>query len=186
MDIKYHMPRCFFLAASLVLIVGCDQQAQTKQEVSAASQPVKHYSNEILTAGYPGHWKFRYDDSPVLYADRGIEFDVPEFSRASIYIYNGRPMESADLADHFERELKLTSSEYIKHYQRTAIEAAGFKGLKLSWQDTMLVSIAIEITVVKISNSPNPVLVVFQLLDDDIEKESTQIIPFINSITFKT
>lgn len=153
MKINYRLYLLLLVVISLVLAAGCDRQMQPKQEATAVVSLGKHYDNDGLSLDYPAHWKFMFDESPSLYAEREVAFDTPGSSRVSVFIYKNRAVEPPELADHFERQLKLTSKEYIKNYLRANIEVAGFKGVKLIWEDAMLVPVSVEMTILKISDT---------------------------------
>lgn len=173
-------------AISLFFVVACSQEAPTEHQTSIVSdQDFQPYSHEGLNLKHPPHWTLVYDESPSLYADRGVAFDASESSRIRILFYKDRPLSYSNIANQIAREFRLDSNEHVKNYRREPIKIGEFNGLRLTWQDTMIGTTAVEITILTIIDSPNPVFVEFQLHNEDITKESPHIAPFIKSISIQ-
>jgi len=185
---KHHLQkllpqRLALILISLLLVSACTQEASPEHKPQAVkAKDFKSYSHDGLNLKHPHYWTLVYDDSPSLYADRGVAFDTSEFSRVSVLFYEDRSLNFSNIANQYSRELRLDSREDIDNYKREPFEIAGFKGLRLTWENTIFETISVEVTILTIIDSPNPVFAVFHLLDDDIERESPHIIPFINSI----
>jgi len=169
----------------LLMAVGCTQAASTESDISATSEDYQSYSKDGLSLLHPKHWSLIYDDDDSLLADRDVSFETPQFSKLSVLIYEKRTVDSSEVADIFERTSKLKSSKNVKDYQRTSIEISGFKGYRLTWKNTLLGISTFELTILKTSISTKPVFAVYILLDEDIEKESSNIIPFLKSISLR-
>lgn len=183
-EIQYRLQMLFLVIISLMLVAGCKQESQAKPG-SIISPQTKHYSNNGLSLNYPHHWVLAYDESPSLYADRDLAFNTSESSRVSVLIFQDRTITAAKIAEQFVREQRLNSSDYIKNLRKETVKIAGFGGLRLRWLDTMVISIPVEVTIIKIGDSPLPTYVVSQLFNEDIAKESAPFIPFIKSISLQ-
>lgn len=183
---KLRLQRLALILISLLLVTACTQEASPEDKSQAASKKdFQSYSHDGLSLKHPYYWTLAYDESPSLYADRGVSFNASEYSGISVFIFKDRSMSASKLADYFERRLRLNSTDHIKDYQREPIQIAGFKGFKLIWKNTMFDIFPVEVTILTTIDSPDPAFVVFHLLDDDIKKESPHIIPFINSISIQ-
>lgn len=165
------------------LITGCNQDSQPQQTADAGDQNAKLYDNNGLSVAYPSHWKNAYDDTPAIYAERAVGFQVSDFSTASVLVKPAPPGKEA-FADRLENELQLATSEYVKDYMRVPVDLAGFSGEKLSWLDTMVGTSRFEVYVIEITAKPVSIFAVFNLSDEDINKEAQNIQPFIKSIRY--
>ena len=168
-----------------LMAVGCTQAASTESDTESISKDYQSYSNEGLSLLHPKHWSLIYDDNDSLLADRDISFETQKFSKLSVLTYDKKTVDSSEVADIFERTSKLKFSKNVEDYQRTSIEIAGFKGYRLTWINTLLGTTTFELTILKSSISAKSVFAVFILLDEDIEKESSNLIPFLKSISLQ-
>ena len=148
-------------------------------------QDFNTYEHDGLNLQHPKYWVLAYDESPALFADRGVSFNTSEFSGASVLVYKDATMNIDKLADYYERSLKLTSLEHIEEYQRRPIALDGLKGIKLSWKNTLFETNIVEVNIFSVRATSEPAFVVFHLLDEDIAKEAVNFLPFINSISLK-
>lgn len=167
------------LVGSLLIVISCTQEAGT----SVINKEYQSYSNDGLSLRHPAKWSLAYDETDALYADRDLSFDISEFSSVSVLVYNKSTVDEYSVANNFSRKLKLNTSKNIDNHKQISIEKSGFKGLRLSWENTLMDPVSVEMTILKISDSPKSVFAVFNLLDEDIDKESLHIIPVINSIS---
>ncbi len=180
-----HVHKMLMLVGLLLMAVGCTQAASTEPDTAAISKDYQSYSKDGLSLKRPKHWSLLYDDSDALLADRDVSFETPEFSKVSVLIYEKSNVDTSKVADIFERTSKLKFSKNVKDYQRTSVEISGFKGYRLTWKNTLLGISTFELTILKTSISTKPVFAVYILLDEDIEKESSNIIPFLKSISLQ-
>jgi hypothetical protein len=180
-----HLHKLLIVVGLLLIAVGCTQAASTEPDTSAISKDYQSYSKDGLNLRYPKHWSFAYDDSPAIYADRDASFNPTEFSKVSVLIYKENTVDETEVASMFERASKLKSSKNVEDYLQTPVSISGFKGLRLTWKNILLDPISIEMTILKIKDSPKPVFVVFKLTDEDIENETVHIASFIKSISFQ-
>ena len=169
----------------LFMAVGCTQAASTESASPVEYKDFHSYDKDGLYLQYPRHWLFAYDDMPAMYAERDVSFNPTEFSKVSVLIYKENNVDETVVAAIFERASKLKSSKNVKDYLQTPINISGFKGLRLIWKNILLDPISIEMTILKIEDSPKPVFAVFKFTDEDIEKETVHIASFIKSISFQ-
>ena len=167
-----------------LMAVGCTQAASTGSDSSTISKDYQSYSKDGLSLRYPKHWKFTYDDPQGLYSDRAVAFDATEYSRLTIYIYNKPGGTVSDVADIFVKRLKLEKKEHIKNYVRSPTKVGNYDGIKLSWTNAMLAPYSIEMSVLPIGSSPYHIFAVFDLTEEDIERESGHMLPILESIKY--
>ncbi len=180
-----HFDKLLLLLGSLLIATSCTQETRPESTDSTVNEDYKSYSKDGLSLRYPKHWSFAYDDSPAIYADRDASFNPTEFSKVSVLIYKENTVDETEVASIFERSSKLKSSKNVEDYLQTPISISGFKGLRLTWKNILLDPISIEMTILKIKDSPKPVFVVFKLADEDIENEAVHIASFIKSISLQ-
>jgi hypothetical protein len=166
---------------SCFLALSCAPDAPSQYD----KQDFNTYEHDGLKLKHPKYWILAYDESPSLFADRGVSFNTSEFSGASIFIYKDATMNLNKLADYYERSLNLNSLEHIKEYQRRPIKLDTLEGIKLSWKNTLFEINTVEVNIFNIRPTPEPAFVVFHLLDEDIAKETANFLPFVNSISLK-
>lgn len=184
MEIKNRIAIALFLALPLLILAGCDQESQPQ---STSSQPshTAPYNNNGLSLEHPKHWIFAYDDTPDIYANRAVGFQVSKFSTARVLIEQEHSLKRADLVDRFEQELQLTTGEFVSNYQRTPVTIGNFEGERLTWIDNFVGTSKVEIIVIQIAEKPAAVFAVFNFGDDDIVQEAAHIEPFVKSISFQ-
>lgn len=173
------------IAIALFLATACTQETPAEHKDQANTKGFDSYSHDGLNLKHPTHWTLAYDESPSLYADRGVSFNTSEYSAVNVSIFKDSSIDSSRLADYFERRLRLKSTKHIENYRREPIQIEGFSGFRLTWQNTMFDVFPVELTILPIVNSPTPTFTVFHLLDKDIEKESPNFIPFINNVSIQ-
>ena len=162
------------------LLVSCEKDiepAETGLTVKKADfiGAVEKYANGGVEIVYPVDWTLLHDAAGIT-ADRDIAFETPEVSRITVYFSKTSPMTYYELADRLERQLNLVVSSEVDNYKRKAISLAEFKGLELKWQSTQLNKISNEVIILQIKEKPFPVNVQFQLFDEDIQIQKSQII----------
>jgi hypothetical protein len=180
-----HLHKLLTVIGLLLIAVSCTQASSTDSDRSAISKDYQPYSKDGLSIKHPKHWSLIYDDNDSLLADRDVSFETPEFSKISVLIFDKSNVDTSEVADIFERTSKLKFSKNVEDYQRTSIEISGFKGYRLTWKNTLLGISTFELTVLKTGISTKPVFAVYILLDEDIEKESSNIIPFLTRISLQ-
>ena len=180
-----NLSKLAIVAGLLLLAAACTEAASTAPDTSDFSKDYQSYSKDGLSLLHPKHWTLIYEDDDSLLADRDVSFETPGFSKLSVLIYDKSSVNVSEVANIFERTSKLKSSKNVIDYQRTSIEISGFKGYRLTWKNTLLGISTFELTILKTSISTKPVFAVYILLDEDIENESSNIIPFLRSITLQ-
>lgn len=173
------------LFSAFVLTSACRQKETTPTPEPA---PVANtddfltYSNDGLSLRHPAHWILDYDESPDLFADRGISYKTSEVSYADVLIFHERQISTADVADYYEKSMNLRSSPLIRNYQRKPLQLGGFKGITLSWRNAVLIEYDVELSILQVSDSPKRVFTVFNFDEESLRKDAAHRIPFIESI----
>jgi hypothetical protein len=176
----------FLILASLPLTVACDREAPSEPDATVISENCQSYAKDGLALCHPRHWSLAYDETDSLYANRDVSFNPSDFSKVSVLIYNEGIGDEVAIADKFARILKLKTSKNVENYRRSKVEITGLNGVRLSWRNTLLDPVSVEMTIVKIGDSPSPFFAVFNLTDEDIDKESIYIPSFIKSISLQS
>ncbi len=180
-----HLAKLLLLVVSLLTTTSCTQKTTHEVTESAVKEDYQSYSKDGLSLQYPSHWSLAYDDNDALLANRDVSFETLEFSKISVLIYIKSSVDESEVADILIHSIKPDTNKNIQGFKQTPIEISGFKGYRFTWKNTLLGSTAVETTILKISVSPKPVFAVFNLLAEDIEKESANFIPFLKSISFQ-
>ncbi len=179
-----HLNKLLMVIGLLLMAVSNTQAASTEPDTSAISKDYQSYSKDGLSLKHPKHWTLAYDNNDALYSDRAVAFNISKGNVVTVFIYNNPGKTNSNIADRYTRVIEPDSSKYVEDFSRSSITIGGYKGEKLRWKDTMLIPFTTEITILQVTQSPAPVFIVFELLEEDIEKISPHIIPVLNSITF--
>ncbi len=159
-----------FLTVTTLLLPACD--SGTTVEGGNQQPPPSNYisyRNSGVTLAHPGAWKVSVDDTPGIYADREIGFDVSNVSTFRLMITNeNRTLDSATRL--LKRQLRLEDSPSVSDYEHHDITLTGQPGHRLTWTQTMLESSDFELTIVKLPTETGSAFAVFQLVDEDIAK----------------
>ena len=180
-----NLSKLAIVAGLLLLAAACTEAASTAPDTSDFSKDYQSYSKDGLSLQYPNQWKFSYDDPQGLYSDRAVAFDATEDSRLTIYIFNETGKTASDVANIFVQRLKLETKEHIKNYVNSPTRVGNYDGIKLSWTNAMLFPYTTEIIILQVVQSPTPIFVVFELLEEDVEKITPHILPVLDSIKFQ-
>ena len=181
-----HLLKLAIVAGLLLLAVACTEAASTTTpDTSAISKDFQSYSKDGLSLRHPKHWSLAYDENDALLADRDISFETPVFSKISVLIYEKNSVDVSSVADILIRYIKPKTDKNIQGFQKNPIEISGFKGYRLTWINKLLGSTTVEMTILESSVSSKPVFAVFNMLNEDIENESPNFIPFLKSISLQ-
>lgn len=176
------------LLISITMLLGACGQ---KEGVSTPPPPAikvkdfQAYEHQGLKLSHPSHWTPKFDEAPDFSSDRAVVFDPSELSRVTLYIYQEPGESPATIADHYAKRLGLETNESINNYRRTPVTLDNYKGLRLSWQETGMFTRNVEVTILKVLDSPFDTFIVFDLDQEDVERETPNIIPVIQSITLQ-
>lgn len=170
------------LLATTAFITGCNDDSEETARDTAAPPDYSHYRKDGISLAFPSSWSFFFDDSPSLYADREISFEVSDFSRVSIFILKSRNRSIASVVDHFVDEFQIESWPLVTNFERSSTTIAGFPGEKITWSDTLAGQSDFEFTVIKIQDEPYDAFVTFNLSDEDIPKNDVHKANFTQSI----
>mgnify|MGYP000988586875 CR=1 FL=1 len=175
-----------FLCADFFLS-ACSQHEPPQPTDSSVASLANYalYSNDGVVLRHPPHWSLEYDDSPDLFADKGISFKTSAISYADVLIFNDRDIHIADLVDHVEKSLQLTSANHIDDYQRRPLQLGSYKGIALSWRNTMLAEYKVELSIFQIKTESKRAFVIFNFDESAIRSDAAHRIPFIESIEIK-
>lgn len=171
-----------------LFILSCSREAETdvKQEYpSETPSDVKSYERNGLSMTYPANWEFLYDNEPDMYASRSVGFQISEFSNVRALIDHTNSLKLSAIADRFEKELQLKSSKIADDYVRKPTVFGKYKGEKLSWVDKSLNSTKFEMSILTISETPEPIFAVIHLSQEDIAQESQFIEFYLKSLSYK-
>lgn len=177
-----------FLVGVLTMLGGCNQKddASTNQKTSAVNgTKYEVYEHQGLTLRYPEHWVLKFDGTPDFSSDRAVVFEASELSRVSLYIHHEPEDSLATIADHYAERLELDSRDSIRNYQRSPVTMGGYDGAKLSWQETELFTREVEVTILKALDHPVNAFIIFDIDEEDVEKETPNIVPVTESITYQ-
>jgi hypothetical protein len=180
-----HFDKLLILLGSLLIATSCTQETRPESTDSTVKEDYQSYSKDGLSLRYPSHWSLAYDDNDALLANRDVSFETQQFSKISILIYDKSTVDESDVADILIRSIKPDTNKNIQDFQQTPIQISGFKGYRFTWKNTLLGISTFELTTLKSGVSTKPVFAVYILLDEDIEKESAYIIPFLKSISLQ-
>ncbi|WP_347332886.1 hypothetical protein [Marinimicrobium locisalis] len=179
----------FVLLVGVSMVLGgCNQKddASTNQKTSVGNgTKYEVYEHQGLTLRYPEHWVLKFDGTPDFSSDRAVIFEASELSRVSLYIHHEPEDSLSTIADHYAERLGLDSRDSIEDYQRSPVTMEGYDGIKLSWQETELFTRAVEITILKAIEQQVNAFVIFDLDEEDVEKETPNIVPVTESITYQ-
>lgn len=174
--------------AFLISISACGKnQAPQRPDTTPAPDisDYKSYSNDGLTLLHPPHWTFEYDESPDLFADRGVSFRASETSKVDVLIFEEREISLADIADYVEKSLNLTSSDTIRDYQRKPLHLGNYRGIILRWRNILLIEYKVELSIFETDVSPKRVFTVFNFDEETSVDEAAHRVPFIESIAIQ-
>lgn len=170
-------------AAFVISACGKSGASQSQSPPSATGlSDYKSYSNDGLALRHPPHWTLEYDDSPDLFADRGVSFRASDTSHADVLIFDEREVTVADIADYIERSLDLTSSDSIRDYQRKPLQKGNYRGILLSWRNILLIEYKVELSIFQAEVSPKRVFTKFNFDEKASVEDGAHQVPFIESI----
>jgi hypothetical protein len=178
-----HLHKLLMVVGLLLITVGCTQAASTEPDTSVISKDYQSYSKDGLSLKHPEHWSLIYDDNDSLLADRDISLETPIFSKISVLIYDKSNVNVSEVAEILKHYIRPNTDKNIQDFQQIPVEISGFKGYRLTWINKLLGSTTVEMTILKSSISSKPVFAVFNMLNEDIEKESPNFTPFLKSIS---
>ncbi len=184
MRLTLHIAKLLLLLSPLLTSTACTQEAAPEITNSKVKEGYQLYSKDGLSLKYASHWKIAYDDPQGLYSDRAVAFDATEYSTLTIYIYNEKGKSASDIADIFVRHLKLKTKEHIKNYVKSSTNVGHYNGIKLSWTNATLAPYSIEMSILPVGSPPYQVFAVFDLTEEDIERESVHMLPILESIQY--
>ncbi len=175
-------------------LTSCSKSPESNQEAnqeSAQELPVeippnvKAYDKNGLAISYPANWEFLYDEEPDMYASRGVGFQVSELSNVRVLIDPNKSLQLSALADRFEKELQLKSSQIASDYERKPAALGKYKGERLSWVDKSAGSMKFELTIVTVAETPATIFAVSHLSGTDIANETKYIAYLAKNISYK-
>lgn len=172
---------------AVLFITACGKNESTQPAAPSATAPANYalYSRDGVSLHHPAHWSLEYDDSPDLYADRGISFKTSETSYADVLIFNERDIELTDIADYVEKNLQLASANHIQDYQRRPLQLGSHKGITLSWRNTLFVEYKVDLSIFQIKTKSKRAFTVFNFDENAIKSDAVHRVPFIESIEIK-
>ena len=169
----------FILTLFVIGLTSCsDKVSQTGE---ADEEEYLTYENDGLQLNYPANWNKVYDETGLI-SGRLISFETPEASSIQVELYESDTKTTKNIADKYASRFKLKENPDIKNYQREPIEISGFKGIKLTWIDTLIFGTENQVLYFKIGKSPVSTFVKFHFFDSDIQQESVHILPFLKGI----
>ena len=170
----------------LPLIIGCEAKIQnhlgTKNN-EALAENYTRYKKEGLSLVYPPHWKLAYDE-PGVRADREVIFDTPKDSRITVMIFNNETITSQAVADTVIKDLGLKTEKRISDFKRDQITLPTTTGVKLSWKESFIMEISVELLILQSTVNGASVFVQYLFFDEDIEAENKHILPFFHGLSF--
>lgn len=171
--------RFFAGSCAIILLCSCgkDQTAP-----AADTSTYQTYQHNGFTIRYPSHWTLKFDDAPDFSTDRAVIFEPSELSRVTVSIDQNRKSALDTIANDYANRLGLTDQSSIVDYQRTPIDLDGHKGVKLSWQETEIFKRKVEVIILELINFQPQVFIIFDLDEEDIDKETAFILPVVKSI----
>lgn len=181
-DFIWHLAAIIF---AVCFINACEKNERSQPPDPPSATDLidyKSYSNDGLKLRYPSHWALEYDDSPDLFADRGVSFRVSETSHADVLIFDERDVDLADIAGHIETRLSLTSSDHIRDYQRIPLQLGNHKGILLRWRNTLLIEYTVELSIFQVEVSPKRVFTLFNFDERTPTEDMAYRVPFNTSI----
>ncbi|WP_339085616.1 hypothetical protein WKI13_10465 [Teredinibacter turnerae] len=172
---------CLFVFTCLI---SCGKQTSRKVSGGPPAYSVAgdNYKNKGLEITHPADWVLLHDE-PGIIADRTVAFETPDASRITVFFYKSETRTYSDLANELEKQLRLRNSKDVKDFTRETLELGNYKGLKLSWVSLGLAETTNEASFLQLRAEPYPVLVQFHLLDDDIETQKNNLVPFLQGIS---
>lgn len=171
------------LTCLTLLLNACGKEPLT-QNVDVNTY--RTYQNNGLTMRHPPHWVIKFDEAPDFSNDRAVVFELSEVSGATLFIYKDKKFALATIANDYVNRLQLTKKPSIQDYERTPIKISGNHGVRLSWKETEIFERGVEITILELKGAPSQMFVVFNLDEEDLEKESPVMAPVVASIQYQT
>lgn len=166
----------------LALLGACSETSNEQQLSGALPYAYETYEHQGIQLNHPDYWTLKFDEAPDFSDDRAIVFDASELSRITLHIRK-KPGESPlTIADQYVQRLGLKTDESIESYQRKTLTLGGHKGERLSWRETKMFPRKVQVTILRVQDSPFDTFIVFDLDEEDIEKESPNILRVIESI----
>ena len=182
---NFCLPLIFIIS---LLAASCSKEPQPGEDPPPPAETpseLKSYERNGLEIKYPANWEFLYDNEPDLYAARSTGFQISEFSNVRVLIDPTQQLKLSALADRFEKELQLKSSDMTSDYARRPTKFGGYNGEKLSWVDKAVGATKFELTILTISEAPETIYGVIHLNEADIANETKYIEFFVKSISYK-
>lgn len=169
----------------LTLTAACTDNQDGESGRLAIPDSYQEYEEKGITFSYPENWSFSYDNSPSIYASRGIGLDISEFSSATILVSEDKKLTLEYVTDRFLSEFQVEEKDSIDNFTRRSDSIGKFPVETATWNDSFLGETRYELTVSKVQSKPHDVFVVLSLSDDDITSAQEHKKHFLNSIHFQ-